>query len=156
MSFMKVLQKIEFWFFSVPALVVAIGGIAHYGAWRALWVFPLCFVLNSALRFAKKLPVELLDGPRIRACRSGNWPRAYALILPIALYDWFVVAVFIDLVGLLLVWRFHEAMPGWLVALCVYAGSFAVPSLVRAVQGQREGMRLRDEVEVRLWRLNYV
>lgn len=60
---MKILQKIEFWFFSVPALVVAIGGIAHYGAWRALWVFPLCFVLNSALRFAKKLPVELLDGP---------------------------------------------------------------------------------------------
>ena len=59
---MMILQKIEFWFFSVPALVVAIGGIAHYGAWRVLWVFPVCFVLNSALRFGKKLPVELLDG----------------------------------------------------------------------------------------------
>ena len=38
---MMILQKIEFWFFSVPALVVAIGGIAHYGAWRVLWVFPV-------------------------------------------------------------------------------------------------------------------
>lgn len=125
--------------FSVPALVVAIGGIAHYGAWRVLWVLPVCFFMNSALRFAKKLPVELLDGPRVRACRSGKWPRAYALTLPIALYDWFVVAVFIDLVAMAIAWRFHCAMPGWLVALCVYAGSFAVPSLVRAVQGRCDG-----------------
>ena len=136
---MKILQKIEFWLFSVPALVVAIGGIAHYGAWRVLWVFPVCFVLNSALRFGKKLPVELLDGPRIRACRSGNWPRAYALILPIALYDWFVSSFLVDFAGLLVAWRFREAMPGWMVALCVYAGSFAVPSLVRTVQGRCDG-----------------
>ena len=61
------------------------------------------------------------------------------MILPIALYDWFVVAAFIDLVGFLVVWRFHEGMTGWLVALCVYAGSFAVPSLVRAVQGRCDG-----------------
>ena len=39
---MQLLQKIEFWLFSVPALIVAIGGIAHYGAWRVLWVFPIC------------------------------------------------------------------------------------------------------------------
>ena len=136
---MKILQKIEFWFFSVPALLVAIGGIAHYGAWRVLWVFPVCFVLNSALRFGKKLPVELLDGPRIRACRSGNWPRAYALILPIALYDWFVSSFLVDFTGLLVAWRFRETMSGWLVALCVYAGSFAVPSFVRAVQGRCDG-----------------
>lgn len=136
---MKILQKIEFWLFSAPALVVAIGGIAHYGAWRVLWVFPVCFVLNSALRFGKKLPVELLDGQRIRACRSGNWPRAYALILPIALYDWFVSSFLVDFAGLLVAWRFREAMPGWLVALCVYAGSFAVPSLVRQIQGRCDG-----------------
>lgn len=60
---MKLLQKVEFWFFSVPALVVAIGAIAHYGAWRVLWVFPVSFALNSAFRFGKNLPVELLDGP---------------------------------------------------------------------------------------------
>ena len=60
---MNICQKLEFWILSVPALVVAIGGIAHYGAWRVLWVFPVCFILNSALRFGKKLPVELLDGP---------------------------------------------------------------------------------------------
>lgn len=75
--------------FSVPSLLVAIGAIAHYGAWRA---FPICFVQNSAFRFGKKLPIELLDRPRVRACRSGKWPRAYALILPIALYDWFLNA----------------------------------------------------------------
>ena len=136
---MKLLQKIEFWLFSVPALLVAIGGIAHYGAWRVLWAFPICFVLNSALRFGKRLPVELLDGPRIRACRSGKWPRAYALILPIALYDWFVSSFLVDFAGLLVAWRFREAMPGWMVALCVYAGSFAVPSLVRTVQGRCDG-----------------
>ena len=60
---MKLFQKIEFWLFSVSALVVAIGGVARYGAWRVLWVFPVCFVLTSAFRFGKKLPVELLDGP---------------------------------------------------------------------------------------------
>lgn len=136
---MKILQKIEFWLFSVPALVVAIGGIAHYGAWRVLWVFPVCFVLNSALRFGKKLPVELLDGQRVRACRSGKWSRAYALILPLALYDWFVSSFLVDFTGLLVAWRFRETMPGWLVALCVYAGSFAVPSLVRTVQGRCDG-----------------
>ena len=136
---MKILQKIEFWFFSVPALVVAIGGIAYYGAWRVLWAFPICFALNSAFRFGKRLPVELLDGPRVRACRSGKWPRAYALILPLALYDWFVSSFLVDFVTLLIVWRFHGEMPGWLVALCVYAGSFAVPSLVRAVQGRCDG-----------------
>ena len=136
---MILLQKIEFWLFSVPALVVAIGGIAHYGAWRALWAFPICFVLNSAFRFGKKLPVELLDGPRVRACRSGKWSRAYALILPLALYDWFVSSFLVDFVALLIAWRFHGAMPGWLVALCVYAGSFAVPSLVRQIQGRCDG-----------------
>ena len=136
---MMILQKIEFWLFSVPALVVAIGGIAHYGAWRVLWVFTICFILNSALRFGKKLPVELLDGPRIRACRSGKWPKAYLLVLPLALYDWFVSSFLVDFAGLLVAWRFREAMPGWLVALCVYAGSFAVPSLVRTVQGRCDG-----------------
>ena len=105
----KILQKIEFWLFSVPALVVAIGGIAHYGVWRVLWVFPVCFVLNSALRFGKKLPVELLDGPRIRACRSGKWPRAYLLVLPLALYDWFVSSFLVDFAGLLVARR--QAFP---------------------------------------------
>ncbi len=33
---MKLLQRLEFWILSVPALVVAMGAIAHYGAWRAL------------------------------------------------------------------------------------------------------------------------
>ena len=47
---MMILQKIEFWFFSVPALVVAIGGIAHYGAWRALWVFPVCSRIYPLVR----------------------------------------------------------------------------------------------------------
>lgn len=47
---------------------------------------------NSAFRFGKKLSPELLDGPRVRACRAGKWPRAYALILPLALYDWFLNA----------------------------------------------------------------
>ena len=136
---MKILQKIEFWLFSVPALLVVLGGIAYYGAWRVLWAFPICFALNSAFRFGKRLPVELLDGPRVRACRSGKWPRAYALILPLALYDWFVSSFLVDFVTLLIVWRFHGEMPGWLVALCVYAGSFAVPSLVRAVQGRCDG-----------------
>ena len=45
---MKLLQKLEFWILSVPALVVAIGAVAHYGAWRALWAFPVCFVLSTA------------------------------------------------------------------------------------------------------------
>ena len=34
---MMLLQKIEFWLFSVPALIVAIGGIAHSGATLGLW-----------------------------------------------------------------------------------------------------------------------
>ena len=34
---MMLLQKVEFWLFSVPALIVAIGGIAHSGATLGLW-----------------------------------------------------------------------------------------------------------------------
>ena len=93
---MKVLQRIEFWLFSVPALVVTIGGIAHYGAWRVLWAFPVCFTLAAAIRFMKTLVVDLVDEPRIRACRSGKWPLAYLLILPIALYDWLAVTLAVD------------------------------------------------------------
>ena len=134
-----ILQKIEFWLFSAPALVVAIGGIAHYGAWRALWAFPVCFTLAAVIRFLKTLVVDLVDEPRIRACRSGKWPLAYLLILPIALYDWLAVVLAVDLTTLLIVWRYHAAMPGWLVALCVYAASFAVPSLIRTIQGRSDG-----------------
>ena len=70
---MKLLQKIEFWLFSVPSLLVAIGAIAHYGAWRALWAFPVCFTLAAAFRFLKTLVVDLVDEPdclKIRDYRS--------------------------------------------------------------------------------------
>ena len=60
---MKLLQKIEFWVFSVPALVVAIGAIAHYGAWRVLWVFPVGYTLASVTQFSKSMVYEVLDAP---------------------------------------------------------------------------------------------
>ena len=60
---MKLLQKIEFWFFSVPALVVAIGAIAHYGTRRALWVFPVGYTLSSISQFSKGMVYEVLDAP---------------------------------------------------------------------------------------------
>ena len=60
---MKILQKIEFWLFSVPALVVAMGAIAHYGAWRALWVFPVGYTLSSVTQFSKGMVYEVLDAP---------------------------------------------------------------------------------------------
>lgn len=136
---MKLLHKIEFWFLSVPALVVAIGSIAHYGAWRALWAFPVSFVLSTMLQLGKEALISLLDEPRSRACRSGKWPRAYGLTMLIAVYTWFVIVTFADIVYILIVWRYHGAMPGWLVALCVYAVSFAQPSLVRTLQGRSDG-----------------
>lgn len=136
---MKVLQKIEFWLFSVPALVAAIGGIAHYGAWRALWAFPVCFVLSTVLQLGKEALTDLLDEPRSLACRGGKWLRAYGLAMLIAVYTWFVIVAFADIVYFLIVWRYHGAMPGWLVAVCVYAASFAQPSLVRTLQGRTDG-----------------
>ena len=60
---MKILQKIEFWFFSVPALVVAIGGIAHYRAWRVPWVFPIGYTIVSLTQFSKGMIREVLDTP---------------------------------------------------------------------------------------------
>ena len=136
---MKLLQRLEFWILSVPALVIAIGAIAHYGAWRALWAFPVCFVLSTVLLMGKEAVSDLLDEPRSRACRSGNWPRAYVLALLIGVYTWVVVTAFADIVYFLIVWRYHGAMPGWLIALCVYAVSFAQPSLIRMIQGRTDG-----------------
>lgn len=56
------LQKIEFWLFSVPALVVAIGGIAHYGTWRVLWVFPISFVLTPRSVSERSCPLNCWMG----------------------------------------------------------------------------------------------
>ena len=136
---MKLLQKLEFCFLSVPTLVVAIGAVARYGAWRALWAFPVCFVLSAVLQVGKDAVVDLLDEPRTRAYRRGKWPRAYVLALLIGAYTWFVVAAFADIVYFLIVWRYHGAMPDWLIALCVYAVSFAQPSLIRTIQGRTDG-----------------
>lgn len=72
---MKLMQRLEFWVLSVSALIISIGANAHYVALRVLLVFPFCFMLNPVFRFGKKLPVELLDGPCERACRTGMWPR---------------------------------------------------------------------------------
>lgn len=60
---MKLLQKIELWFFAIPALSFAIGGILYYGAWRALWVFPVGYTLSSISQFSKSMVYEVLDAP---------------------------------------------------------------------------------------------
>lgn len=67
---MKLLQKIEFWLFSVPALVVAIGGVAHYGAWRVLWVFLIGYALAAVVQFSKGKVYKALEGPRVFAASA--------------------------------------------------------------------------------------
>lgn len=88
---MKILQKIEFWFFSVPALLVAIGGIAHYGAWRALWVFPVCgWVLNADGRAIRKFGENPCGYDaalwNFRFFCAATPQRVFAKVMPCAFY----------------------------------------------------------------------
>ena len=72
---MMLLQKIEFWLFSVPALVVAICGIAHSRATSGLWARGA----GSAARWAigaleghtrQRRGVFWRSGARQQACNS--------------------------------------------------------------------------------------
>lgn len=136
---MKLCQKLEFWVLAVPALMVSLGAIAHYGVWRMLWVFPVGYTLVSVLQLGKRVVYEVLDGPRTTACRKGKWPRAFALVLLMPLYDWFMAAAFADCLNLLIVWRYHGSMPLPFVYCIVFAVGFAVPTVVRSLRGVCDG-----------------
>ena len=150
---MKLLQKLEFWILSVPALVVAIGAIAHYGAWRAVWVFPVGYTLTSYVQFSKGMVYELLYGPRVNACRKGKWVRAFAQVMLFPVYNWFVGAALVDCVNLLIVWRYHGAMPLPFVYAIVFAVGFAVATVVRTLRGTCDGGYGDLLIEAERWML---
>ena len=135
----KIFQKLEFWILSVPALVVTIGAVAHYGAWRALWVMPVGFEMAIALRIVKDALVDLLEEPRSDARRRGKRMKAYVLGMLTVVYTWLVMVALGDIIDLLIVWRYRGTMPLTLVYCTVYATSFALPSLVRAITGRNDG-----------------
>lgn len=135
----KIFQKLEFWILSVPALVVTIGAVAHYGAWRALWVMPVGFEMAIALRIVKDALVDLLEEPRSDARRRGKRTKAYAFGMLTVVYTWLVMVALGDIIDLLIVWRYRGTMPLPLVYCTVYATSFALPSLVRAITGRNDG-----------------
>lgn len=136
---MKLCQKLEFWILAVPALMVSLGAIAHYGVWRVLWVFPVGYTLSSFSQLSTGMVREVLDGPRTNACRKGKWPRAFGLAMLIPLYNWFVAAALVDCLNLLMVWRYHGAMPLPFVYCIVFAVGFAVATVVRAIRGASDG-----------------
>ena len=150
---MKVLQKIEFWLFALPALIVAIGGIAHYGAWRVLWVFPVGYTLASIVQFGKGMVYDVLDDPKTNACRTGKWGKTFALVMLFPMYNWFVAAAFADCLNLLIVWRYRGTMPLPLVYTVVYAVGFAVPTLVRTLRGGCDGGYGDVLIEAERWLL---
>ena len=150
---MKILQKIEFWLFSVPALIVSLGTIAHYGTWRMLWVFPVGYSLASFAQFSKNLTGDVLDGPWTNACRAEKWPVAYALVFLFPFYNWFVAAAFVDCVNLLIVWRYHGSMPLPFVYTIVYTVGFAVAALARTLRGSCDGGYGDVLIEAERWLL---
>ena len=135
----KIFQKLEFWILSVPALVVTIGAVAHYGVWRVLWAMPVGFGMAIALRLGKDALADLLEEPRSDARRHGERTKACALGMLIMVYNWLVMVTLGDTIDLLIVWRYRETMPLTLVYCAVYVTSFALPSVVRVITGRSDG-----------------
>ena len=135
----KIFQKLEFWILSVPALVVMIGAVAHYGVWRVLWAMPVGFGMAIALRLGKDALADLLEEPRLDARQSGKWTKACALGMLIMVYNWLVMVTLGDTIDLLIVWRYRGTMPLTLVYCAVYVTSFALPSVVRVITGRSDG-----------------
>ena len=125
--------------FSVPALVVAIGGIAHYGAWRVLWEFLIGYALAAVVQFSKGKVYKALEGPRVNACRKGNWLMSFGLVMLFPIYNWFVAAALVDTLNLLFIWRHHGTMPQPYVYCAVYAVGFALGTVVRTLRGTCDG-----------------
>lgn len=137
-------NKLEFWILSVPALIVSIGAVAHYGAWMLLWAIPVPFCISTTVQLIREMIIEVLDRPRTNACRAGNWPKAYGFVVLIALYNCLVLTWLPDVIYAFIVWRYKGAMPLPFACCWVYALSFALPSLARILTRRTDGSGVKE------------